>query len=101
MHRKALNPVSLGRWLKDHLVDAPINGLVLRARDGPRKAASQFWITKGWDDVMSGGVDREQQRQLGLGGDGVTGDGLRHRQWLGRIWNGAARWLAAPTQGEV
>jgi Primase C terminal 2 (PriCT-2) len=43
MHGKGLNPVSLGRWLKDHLVDAPINGQVLRSATDRKKLAC-FWI---------------------------------------------------------
>jgi hypothetical protein len=42
-HSKELNPVSLGRWLKERLVDAPIDGRVLRsAKD--RKNLASFWI---------------------------------------------------------
>ena len=38
-----LGPVTLGRWLKAQLVDAPIDGLVMRsARD--RKGFHQFWV---------------------------------------------------------
>ena len=37
MHGKGLNPMSLGRWLKDHLVDAPINGRVLRSANDRKK----------------------------------------------------------------
>jgi hypothetical protein len=43
MHGKRLNPISLGRWLKDHLVDAPIDGRVLRSAADRRKLAC-FWI---------------------------------------------------------
>jgi hypothetical protein len=43
MHGKGLNPVSLGRWLKDHLVDAPINGRVLRSATDRTNMAC-FWI---------------------------------------------------------
>jgi hypothetical protein len=43
MHGKGLNPVSLGRWLKDHLVDAPIDGRVLRSATD-RKNLACFWI---------------------------------------------------------
>jgi hypothetical protein len=43
MHGKGLNPVSLSRWLKDHLVDAPINGQVLRSATDRKKMAC-FWI---------------------------------------------------------
>jgi len=43
MHGKGLNPVSIGRWLKDHLVDAPINGKVLRSATDRKKLAC-FWI---------------------------------------------------------
>lgn len=46
MHGKGLNPVSLGRWLKERLVDAPIFGRVLRSAQGPGNCA-QFWITTG------------------------------------------------------
>ena len=28
MHPKALNPISFSKWLKDRLLDAPIDGLV-------------------------------------------------------------------------
>ena len=43
MHGKVLNPVSLGRWLKERLVDAPMGGRVLRsAKD--RKNLASFWI---------------------------------------------------------
>jgi hypothetical protein len=45
MHGKRLNPVSLGRFLKDRLVDAPTNGLVLRSAQG-RGNCAEFWITK-------------------------------------------------------
>lgn len=45
-HGRGLNPVSLGRWLKDHLVDAPINSLVLRSAQG-RKNCAEFWIMNG------------------------------------------------------
>ena len=41
-----LNPVSLGRWLKDHLVNAPINGRTLRSALG-RQNCAQFWIERG------------------------------------------------------
>jgi hypothetical protein len=40
---KELNPISVGRWLKDRLVDAPINGLVLRSATDRKKVAN-FWI---------------------------------------------------------
>jgi hypothetical protein len=43
MRGKGLNPVSLGRWLKDHLADAPINGQVLRSATDRKKLAC-FWI---------------------------------------------------------
>jgi hypothetical protein len=46
MHGKKLNPISLGRWLKDHLVDAQINGRVLRTARG-RANTAEFWITNG------------------------------------------------------
>jgi hypothetical protein len=44
MHGKGLNPVVLGRWLKERLVDAPISGLTLRSARGRTKQA-EFWIT--------------------------------------------------------
>jgi hypothetical protein len=45
MHGKGLNPVSLGRWLKDRLVDAPTNDLVLRsAKDRTKREC--FWIAR-------------------------------------------------------
>jgi hypothetical protein len=43
MHGKALNPISLPRWLKDHLVDAPMGGRVLRSGNDRKKLAC-FWI---------------------------------------------------------
>jgi hypothetical protein len=43
MHGKGLNPVVLGRWLKDRLVDAPIGGLKLRSAQ--REHRTHFWIT--------------------------------------------------------
>src|SRR5262249_18332590 len=43
MQGKSLNPVSLGRWLKDRLVDAPLNGCVLRCAKA-RKNQGSFWI---------------------------------------------------------
>ena len=43
MHGKALNPISLPRWLKDRLVDAPTDGRVLRSANDRRKLAC-FWI---------------------------------------------------------
>jgi hypothetical protein len=46
MPGKRLNPVSLGRLLKERLVDAPTNGLVLRSAQGRRNCA-EFWITRG------------------------------------------------------
>jgi hypothetical protein len=42
---RKLNPVALGRWLKDRLVDAPLGGLVLRSAQDREKRAC-FWITK-------------------------------------------------------
>jgi len=45
MGGKSLSSVSLGRWLKNHLVDAPINGLTLRsAKD--RLGFHRFWIER-------------------------------------------------------
>jgi hypothetical protein len=50
MHGKGLNPVALGRWLKERLVDAPINGLVLRsAKD--RTNTEGFWIERSRKDA--------------------------------------------------
>jgi hypothetical protein len=50
MHGKGLNPISLGRWLKDRLVDAPINGFVLRsAKD--RTNTERFWIERSKKDA--------------------------------------------------
>lgn len=43
MHSKGLNPVSLGRWLNKRIVDAPIDGRVLRTTIG-RQKSSCFWI---------------------------------------------------------
>lgn len=43
MHGKAINPISLPRWLKDHLVDAPMGGRVLRSANDRRNMAC-FWI---------------------------------------------------------
>jgi hypothetical protein len=40
-----LNPIALGRWLKDRLVDAPLGGLVLRSAQNREKRAG-FWITE-------------------------------------------------------
>ena len=46
MHGKQpLNPVSLSRWLKDRLLDAPTNGLALRsAKDRMKREC--FWIER-------------------------------------------------------
>jgi hypothetical protein len=45
MHGRGLNPISLGRWLKERLVDAPINGLVLSsAKD--RTNTERFWVER-------------------------------------------------------
>jgi hypothetical protein len=50
MHGKSLNPVALGRWLKDRLVDAPIDGLVLRsAKD--RTNTERFWVERSKKDA--------------------------------------------------
>jgi hypothetical protein len=38
--------VSLGRWLKERVVDAPLGGLILRSAQDRQKRAC-FWITKG------------------------------------------------------
>ena len=48
MHANAdkLNPVALGRWLNQRLVDAPIDGLVLRSARRRDKTA-EYWITWG------------------------------------------------------
>jgi hypothetical protein len=46
MHADKLNAVALGRWLKERLVDAPINGLVLRSAPRRDKTA-EYWITWG------------------------------------------------------
>jgi len=43
MHPKALNPISFSKWLKDRLLDAPIDGLVLRSANDRKKQAC-FWI---------------------------------------------------------
>ena len=43
MHGKALNPISFSKWLKDRLLDAPIDGLVLRSANDRKKQAC-FWI---------------------------------------------------------
>jgi hypothetical protein len=43
MHGKSLNPISLPRWLKDHLVDAPVGGRRLRSAND-RKNMAAFWI---------------------------------------------------------
>ena len=43
MHGKALNPISLPKWLKDRLVDAPTDGHVLRSGND-RKKLARFWI---------------------------------------------------------
>jgi hypothetical protein len=43
MHGKSLNPVALGRWLKERLVDAPIDGLALSSAKG-RTNTECFWI---------------------------------------------------------
>jgi hypothetical protein len=44
MHGDRLNAVALGRWLGARLVDAPINGLVLRSARRRDKTA-EYWIT--------------------------------------------------------
>ena len=44
MHGKALNPISLPKWLKDRLVDAPTDGHVLRAGNDRKKKLAHFWI---------------------------------------------------------
>ena len=38
-----LGSITLGRWLKNGLVDAPIDGLVMRSAQD-RKGVAQFWI---------------------------------------------------------
>ena len=38
-----LGSITLGRWLISALVDAPIDGLLLRSV-GDRNGVSQFWI---------------------------------------------------------
>ena len=50
MHGKSLNPISLGRWLKERLVDAPIDGLVLRSAKG-RTNTECFWIERSKKDA--------------------------------------------------
>jgi hypothetical protein len=45
-HEKARNPVALGRWLKERLVDATFNGNVLHSARG-RENSAEFWITNG------------------------------------------------------
>jgi hypothetical protein len=50
MHGNGLNPVALGRWLKERLVDAPINELVLRSAKG-RTNTERFWIERSKKDV--------------------------------------------------
>jgi hypothetical protein len=44
-HGKGLNPVALGRWLKERLVDAPIHGLVLCSAKGRTKTEC-FWVER-------------------------------------------------------
>jgi hypothetical protein len=46
MHADRLNAVALGRWLKERLVDAPLDGLVLRSAPRRDKTA-EYWITWG------------------------------------------------------
>jgi hypothetical protein len=46
VHGKGLNPISLGRALKERLVDAPTNGFVLRSAQG-RSNSAEFWIIRG------------------------------------------------------
>ena len=43
MHGKALNPISFPKWLKDRLLEAPIDGRVLRSANDRKKQAC-FWI---------------------------------------------------------
>jgi hypothetical protein len=45
-HGKGGNPVALGRWLKQRLVGARFNGLVLRSAHR-RDNSAEFWITNG------------------------------------------------------
>jgi hypothetical protein len=45
-HTDRLNAVALGRWLNQRLVDAPIDGLVLRSARRRDKTA-EYWITWG------------------------------------------------------
>jgi hypothetical protein len=44
-HAAALNAVALSRWLRERLVDAPINGLVLQSAQRRDKTA-EYWITQ-------------------------------------------------------
>jgi hypothetical protein len=46
MNGKGLNPISLGKWLKDRLVNAPIGGRILRSERG-RQNCAEFWVTNG------------------------------------------------------
>jgi hypothetical protein len=45
MGGRSLSSVSLGRWLKNHLVDAPVTGLVLRSAED-RLGFQRFWIER-------------------------------------------------------
>jgi hypothetical protein len=45
-HADRLNTVALGRWLKERLADAPMDGLVLRSARRRDKTA-EYWITWG------------------------------------------------------
>lgn len=42
---KSLSAVSFGRWLKNHLKDAPLHGLVLRS-EKDRQGFERFWIER-------------------------------------------------------
>jgi hypothetical protein len=44
-HADRLNQIALSRWLKERLVDAPIDGLVLRSAPRRNKTA-EYWITR-------------------------------------------------------
>ena len=90
MHGKVLNPVSLGRWLKEHLVDAPINGRVLRSAQG-RANCAEFWIRIGVDANMSEKwIENSKGNWVWVSSDRLraTVYGTHDGMW-GAIWNGA------------
>ena len=69
MQGKSLNPISLSRWLKERLVDAPINGRILRSSDRPAEPC--VFLDRGGDIMTEGWIENGKGNRVWVGPEGV------------------------------